>query len=235
MAMMKQKKRIGLGGNAFLLLTAAATASLAANSANAAVIVSNLTDTSNEHENSASDSMGQDFTTGSSSVTLDALTLSLDITSGTPTATVYLYATSAGGEPAGSSLLTATFTATSTGSQNAVFTINTADPTLSANTQYIVVLYEPASTIEWNATASSGSDVTASGTMGTDYYNNGNGSTPGSDWEGYYASEYLQFEADSGVSAVPEGPKTGLLMGFGALAVASGSLLRRKSTSPGKK
>jgi hypothetical protein len=84
------------------------------------------------------------------------------------------------------------------------------------------------SSIEWNSTETSGTEAGSSGTMGTDYYDHGG------TWQGDSSGVYFQFEADSGVSAAPEAPKTGLFMGFGALAIAGGSILRRKPTSPCK-
>ncbi len=152
----------------------------------------------------------QVFTMGSGG-TISSLTLTL---TGSGSSEVYIYAASAGNPP----------TSTYNGAGNAMFTlgsVSASSPTLtglndslSAGT-YAIVLAANGS--GWDITSSS-SVVTQNGSsIGTLYYDNsGTWTVSGSDF------------AQMNLAAVPEVPRTGMIMGFGGLAIAVGGTLSRK-------
>jgi hypothetical protein len=141
--MIKHKKGVGMGGSAFLLLTAATAVSLSATPVRASVIVDNLSDTfyTAEYAGAGDAYLAQDFTTGSSSANLTALTLSLKLT-GTQTVDVYLYDVNSTSyiPTAGSGILIGTYTGGTSGDD--VITM-IATPALSANTMYAIAIADP--------------------------------------------------------------------------------------------
>ena len=89
---------------------------------------------------------------------------------------------------------------------------------LTANTEYAIVMQTSTGTVSWDNTPSAASGGT--GTLGLAYFYNGNS------WGTVPDNNYFQMNLQT--TPVPEVPMTGVVMGFGALAIAVGHTLRRK-------
>jgi|SRR5208282_5870325 len=208
--------RCGVGA-VFLALCAFTPASRAD-----VTVINNSGDTSDGGSVVAADGGGgtawaQTFLSGSSGQ-ISSLTLTLAASSGSMEVDLYAVADSGSG-PSG--------TAVDIGSVAAgtgIVTLNnvnvSANPLTSGD--YYAIALQPAGSgsdsISWNATATSASG--GSGTLYEIYKNTGSG------WVYSSSTPYLQM--DLSVTPVPEVPLTGVVMGFGALAIAVGSSLRRK-------
>ena len=147
---------------------------------------------------------------------VSALTLVLgSFTSGS--AEVYIYAT-AGGSPAnpygaGQDL----YDLGSVTAGSGVVTISDTSALLSSSSTYAIVM-QPAGSSTWDYTTSSGNS--GSGSLGGFFY------FSGGIWNQNPSGNYLQMDLE--VSPVPEMPITGVVIGFGALAIGMGHALRRK-------
>jgi len=174
-----------------------------------------LDNTGNANASQANESLtfAQVFTMGTSG-NISSLTLTL---SGAGTSEVYIYAAASGSSP----------TISYNGAGNALYdlgsvsgsspTITGLNDSLSAGT-YAIVLASSGSA--WKLT-SSGSIVSQNGSsIGGLYFDDG----------GTWAAAGSSF-AQMNLEAVPEVPATGTVMGFGALAIALGCMLRRKTVS----
>jgi hypothetical protein len=188
----------------------------------AEVIINNLTYTADGQINFSTDPIGQVFTmSGTSGDKISSLTLALHFYSA-GSANIELYNTSAG-VPTGAGILLGTASSASVGNYNiALSLINT--PQLNANTTYAIVLDTPTSgaigiAVENGST--SPSDSGGTGTLGGIYHHN-NGS-----WTEDTADDFYDYWRMN-LTAVPEVPMTGAVMGFGILALAVGGTLRRK-------
>jgi hypothetical protein len=184
----------------------------------ATVVYNNLGDSTAGFANQGAAPLAQVFTMPATGGILSALTLGLYSTSG-GTATIDLYNASSGGAPFGSVVSTlGSVTVGSSGFQNiAVNSLN--NYFLADGGVYAIVLETPASgSVSWNTTTTTGSG--GSGSQGGFYYNNGA-------WTALPVSGYYG-QMDLETTPVPEVPMTGVVMGFGALAIAVGSTLRRK-------
>jgi len=153
------------------------------------------------------------FTTGSGG-TIDNLALQLDIVAGS-SANVYITA-----NLTTFTLLGTVSSGTTQNHQNISVNFG-ANPlySLSANTIYAIVLEPSGSGVGWDYTSS-----TATGGDATDgvSYESTDG---GVSWSPYVTGASMQLDM---LAAVPEVPMTGAVMGFGALAIATGSVFRKK-------
>jgi hypothetical protein len=158
--------------------------------------------------------VAQVFTMSGTSGNISSLALLLDsTTAGTYTLNVDLYATSSGA-PTGLATFLGTVTASTTGDRQLISVSSlTSGVTLTPGTQYAVAL-EQNGVLQWDYTATSG--------VGPIYYS----LNAGSSWTAYGASGNMQMNLQT--TPVPEVPVTGVVMGFGALAIALGHTLRRK-------
>jgi hypothetical protein len=179
------------------------------------VVINNLGDSIAAHELNSGDPLAQVFTiTASSAGDLSTLTLQLYSTAG-GTANVYLYNTSSD-VPTGSAIATlGSVTAGTSGSQQVAVDAGggSVNPyNLTAGT-YAIVL--GTGSLAWDSTITTAS---------------GSGSLP-SDMLYYNGTSWLSQDTAFGqmlLSTVPEVPMTGMVMGFGGLAIALGHTLRRK-------
>lgn len=182
----------------------------------AEIIIDNLGDSPVAYENHLNDPLAQVFTMSGTSGGISGLTLGLNVgTAGS--ATIDLYSATSGGAPIGFLATLGTVTAGATGPQNlTVGSLN--NYSLTAGATYAVVLETPTSgQMDWVATSTSGSGGT--GTLGGIYYYNG------SSWvtqDSAFGLMNLQ------TTPVPEVPMTGVVVGFGSLAMAGWHGLRRK-------
>ena len=92
------------------------------------------------------------------------------------------------------------------------------NPYLAAGTSYLIALEPSNASVAWDYTRNS-----ASGGDGV-FQGNVYSQNSGVNWNGYDQGAYMQMN----LTVVPEVPKTGMVMGFGALAIAMGETLRRK-------
>jgi hypothetical protein len=152
-------------------------------------------------------------------VTLYGLTVKLDFTSALSTTVSFdLYSTS-GGLPTGTGTPLWSYTSTSAGIRNVTAPLlNT--PALAANTEYAIVMMNPATSVKWEAVTSStypssGGTATMDGNV---YYH-------ATAWQTYSAGTYMQLDV------VPEVPATGIVAGFGALAIGMGHAWRSKKNA----
>ena len=158
--------------------------------------------------------IAQVFTMSGTSGNISSLALLLDsTTAGTYTLNVDLYATSSGA-PTGLATFLGTVTASTTGDRQLIGVSSlTSGVTLTPGTQYAVAL-EQNGNLQWDYTSTSG--------VGPIYYSLDAGST----WTVYGSPGNMQMNLQT--TPVPEVPVTGVVMGFGALAIAVGGTLRRK-------
>jgi hypothetical protein len=157
-------------------------------------------------------SLAQQFKVASAA-NISSVTLSL-VVSVADSASVYLYdVTTGSGLPLG---LTG---GTLLGSVNqSSFSITGLNVAVNNSDTYAIILGPDVNGhMSWNATANSGNTV-AGATVNGGYYNNGLG------WTAESGPVNFQME----ITAVPEVPMTGAVMGFGVLAVAVCGGLRRK-------
>jgi hypothetical protein len=159
------------------------------------------------------DQIAQVFTMSGTSGNISSLTLLLDsTTAGTHTLNVDLYNVSSG-VPTGLATFLGTVTANTTGDRRFISVSSLASGvTLTPGTQYAVAL-EQNGVLQWDYTSTSG--------VGPIYYTIGAGP-----WTAYGSSGNMQMNLQT--TPVPEVPVTGVVMGFGALAIAVGGTLRRK-------
>jgi hypothetical protein len=164
---------------------------------------------------SSGNQIAQVFTMSGTSGNISSLALLLDsTTAGTYTLNVDLYATLLGA-PTGLATFLGTVTASTTGDRQLIGVSSlTSGVTLTPGTQYAVAL-EQNGVLRWDYTATPG--------VGPVYYS----SDAGSSWTAYGASGNMQMNLQT--TPVPEVPMTGAVMGFGVLAIAVGSTLRRKT------
>jgi len=165
--------------------------------------------------------VGQVFTMSSpnGSGTLSSLTLELYSTSG-GIVNVDLY-NAPSGAPTGSAILLGTVTAGTSGNQ-AIGVSSLNHYSLAVGTQYAIVL-EQSGSVSWDFTSSTAS--LGYGTLGTIYTSVNSGVT----WGAYGGSGGMQMNLQT--TPVPEVPMTGVVMGFGALAIALGRKLRPNVSS----
>jgi|SRR5665213_1034851 len=197
--------RLGAGAAVLGLLACASTS-------HATVILNNTTDTS---VGALTGGGAQEFVMTTAAGTLTSITLSLGAGSGTGNVFVY-DTTGAGGSP-GSQLYS-------------LGTISSASPTisglndlLSGGTTYAIVLNANATSLGWNYTADSAVAATGGASLPATRFYTGSGPFGGP------FPDYGQMSLS--VTPVPEVPITGVVMGFGALAIAMGSTLRRKASA----
>jgi hypothetical protein len=198
-------------------------------SSHADVAIVNNTGTPDNNLPIISQQQAQTFTP-SSSATIGSLSLQLNIISlsgGTASAVVELYTFTGSGNGDGNNGLSftdlgqlGTVNATSTGDQQVlgIVPLNGSILSLNANQQYAIGLMIPSSgSIGWDFTSTTGS---GSATVGDTYNYNSSSST----WFDNGPGAYFQLDLEP----VPEIPMTGIVMGFGVLAIAAGHTLRRK-------
>jgi len=166
-------------------------------------------------------SYAQTFNAGSSG-NISSLTLSLGSSSGTMN--VYLY--DAGTAPAlsGGGINLGTKTLLGSVAAGTGIVSLSSNPFLNTVDYYSIALVPAASgsdSIAWNSTTTAGS-----GGAGTSFYAVYSSANSGLTWAYDFQNPYLQMNLS--VSPVPEVPVTGVVMGFGALAIAVGGSLRRK-------
>jgi hypothetical protein len=188
-------------------------------------IIDNLADSTDLHALEAGNPLAQVFTVSADSGNISSLTLGLYIYSvgggGSATATIDLYSATSGGAPFGSALATlGTVSTTSSGSQQ--LAVNPVDAySLTAGTYAIVLETPTAGSIGLDATLqTSDSGGTATSPLGGIYY-----------YDGSWTSADSGFYGQMTLTAVPEVPMTGMVMGFGVLAIALGHTLRRNLRS----
>ena len=153
----------------------------------------------------------QVFTMSGTSGNISSLTLDLYSTAG-GTVNVDLYGTSSG-QPNGSATLLGTVTAGTSGGGQLISVSGLNNVLLTSGTQYAIAL-EYNSSVQW--------EYTLTGGVGSIYSSTDNGVS----WGVYGGSGSLQMNLQT--TPVPEVPMTGIVMGFGALAIAVGGILRRK-------
>ena len=168
-------------------------------------------------------SFAQVFTMSGTSGNLSSLTLNLDVVGSGGSAQIDLYNVSAG---APTTLATALGTVSGTGGGNLVLANVTlgSNPLLTAGSSYAIVLDYPASpngSLAWNY--ESGHASGGDGSLGSIYLSANSGAT----W-GVYGIRADSMQMNLQTTPVPEVPMTGVVMGFGALAIALGHTLRRK-------
>lgn len=179
-------------------------------------IINNLGDTHDGGYISLNDggtAWAQTFQAGSSG-NIDGLTLSLGTSSGSMA--VLLYAVNdSGSGPNGTGINLGTVAA-ATG----IVTLNNLTTPLTLGNYYAIALQPAVSgsdSIAWNSTENPVSG--GSGTTLYEIYKNS-----GSGWVYNSSTPYLQMNLE--VAPVPEVPMTGMVMGFGALAIVLGRKLR---------
>ena len=179
-----------------------------ASTSHAAVILNNLSDTP---VGPLAGGAAQEFGMTTVSGTLTSITLSL---AGAGTGNVFVYdTTGAGGSPGGQLYSLGTISAGSS-------TISGLNDLLAGGVTYAIVLNANGTGLGWNYT--SDPTVTAAGGASlpaTRFYT---GSGPFGGPFGDYGQMSMS------VTPVPEVPITGAVMGFGVLAVAMGTAIRRK-------
>jgi len=179
----------------------------------ASVIIDNTADTILGQVFNTSFSQALVFTMPNYSGTISSLMLELAAgTSGT--ANVDIFNVTGGGVPTGSGTLIGTVNSGSTGGISVSLT---SSPLLSANNSYAIALMQNANGPAWDYTTTSVN--TGDGSVGSLYF------FAGGNWNvesGQYTEMRLQ------TTPVPEVPVTGVVMGFGALAIALGRTLRGK-------
>jgi hypothetical protein len=180
----------------------------------ASVIVDNTADTVAGNAYTTSFSQALVFTMPNYSGTISSLMLELAAgTSGTENVEIYSVSF---GVPTGSGTLIGTV---SSGLTGLISVSLTSSPILSASTSYAIALMQSANGAAWEYTTTSanpGGDPNAS--VGSLYYYSGAWNVE----SGQYTEMKLQ------TTPVPEVPVTGVVMGFGALAIALGRTLRGK-------
>jgi len=167
--------------------------------------------------------VAQVFTMSGTSGNLSSLTLTLDINSA-GTAAVDLFNVSAGA-PITLAAVIGSVTTTSAGEPVTVAVNLTSNPLFTAGGSYAIALAYPASpsaSLAWDYTTTAGSGGT--GSLGGIYYSYNSGST----WT-LYAGGAMQMNLQT--TPVPEVPMTGVVMGFGALAIALGRKFRTAVSS----
>ena len=178
-------------------------------------IINNLGDTHDGGSISVNDggtAWAQTFLSGSSG-DIDGLTLSLGVSSGSMAVLLYNVNNSGSG-PNGTGINLGNVAA-ATG----IVTLNNFTTLLTSGNYYAIVLQPAVSgpdSIAWNSTENPVSG--GSGTLYENYKNSGSG------WVYNSSTPYLQMNLE--VAPVPEVPMTGMVMGFGALAIALGRKLR---------
>jgi hypothetical protein len=180
------------------------------------VIINNTGDALAGYAFQSFDPLAQVFTMSSASGTITSLTVDLRVYSA-GSASIDLYSTTLGVPNTLISTL-GTVSPASTGGVVPVTLSLSSNPLLTLGTSYAIVLETPTSGqigLDTTATSSSGGDVPT--TLGSLYYNNGTWTSIGNYWQ-----MNLQ------TTPVPEVPITGVVMGFGVLAIALGHTLRRK-------
>lgn len=185
-------------------------------------IVNNLSATTGGYDSRALD-FGQVFATPGSSGQMSGFTVSIGASTASETVTFYLYDTDSTGAPTGSGTSLGDITISAAGNYSLALA---SGPNLAANTAYAIVMSNPVGVggpEYWNWTASASSGVTGTPPLGGIYRGSAHGGGSQS-WSQIDAGDYFQME----IQTVPEVPKTGALMGLGALAVAAGGVLRRK-------
>jgi hypothetical protein len=144
--------------------------------------------------------------------------MTLDITSA-GTAAVDLFNVS-GVAPTTLAAVLGSVTTTSAGNPVTIAVNLTSNPLFTAGGSYAIALAYPATpsaSLSWDYTTTAGSGGT--GSLGGLYYSFNSGST----WTAYGGGA-LQMNLQT--TPVPEVPMTGMVMGFGALAIALGRKLR---------
>jgi hypothetical protein len=167
-------------------------------------------------------SFAQVFTMSGTSGNLSSLTLNLDVVGSGGSAQIDLYNVSAG---APTTLATAlgTVSSASTGSSVLAAVSLSSNPLLTAGGTYAVVMEYPSTpsgSLAWNYTTGNASGGT--GSFGGIYFSTDHGAN----WNVYSTLNAMQMNLQT--TPVPEVPMTGVVMGFGALAIALGHTLRRK-------
>jgi len=155
--------------------------------------------------------LAQEFTMSGTGGSLSSLTLDLLITGGSGTAAVSVFNVNGSGVPTTLLAIVGTINVASSG-DNAVSLISY--PLLTGSASYAIVLQPSAAATAWEYTATAGSG--GSGSLGGAYFYSGA-------WY-QFGGNYLQMSLST--TPVPEVPMTGLVMGFGALAIALGRKLR---------
>jgi len=183
-----------------------------ASTSHAAVILDNLSDTP---VGPMTGGAAQEFVMTTVSGTLTSITLSL---AGVGTGNVFVYDTTGAGGSPGSSLYS--LGPVSAGSS----TISGLNDLLSGGTTYAIVLNANATSLGWNYTGDSTVTATGGASLPANQFYTGSGPTFGAG-----NNDYGQMSLS--VTPVPEVPITGAVMGFGALAIAMGSTLRRKASA----
>jgi hypothetical protein len=158
-------------------------------------------------------------TIGDPSSLISSLALELNV-SVIGSENVYLYSVNGSHVPTGTGTLLGTVNPGSTGDGLVTPVISLpGNISLAAGTSYAIAL-NTSGTIAWDVSSSSTSGGT--GTLLGNYNSLNNGST----WSTGPGGFYLQMDLNA--TPVPEVPMTGMVMGFGVLAVAVGGTLRRK-------
>jgi hypothetical protein len=201
--------------NIFGLTSIGATAAVlgflaCASTSHATVVLDNTADTPT---GPLTGGAAQEFLMTTASGDLTSITLSL---AGAGTGNVFVYNT-VGGSPSVSLVN--------------LGTISTASPTISGlnyllagGTTYAIVLNANSTGLGWNYTSDSTVVATGGAALPPNQFYLGSGPTFGSG-----NADYGQMSLS--VTPVPEVPITGAVMGFGALAIAMGSTLRRKASA----
>ena len=181
------------------------------------VIINNLGDTPAGGMNGAL-TLAQVFTMSGISGNIGSLTLDLSVNpSYSGSAEVDLYSVS--GSAPGS--LVANFGTVNVGSSGNIAVSLIGYPLLSSGSSYAIVLQPSTAATAWEYTTTAGSG--GSGSLGGLYYE------VGGNWYQYTSGNYLQMSLST--TPVPEVPMTGLVMGFGTLAIALGRKFRMAVSS----
>jgi hypothetical protein len=184
-----------------------------ASTSHAAVILNNQTDTP---VGPLAGGAAQEFVMTTVSGTLTSITLSL---SGAGIGNVFVYdTTGAGGSPGSSLYSLGTISAGSS-------TISGLNDLLAGGVTYAIVLNANATALAWSYTSDSTVVATGGASLPATRFYTGSGPTFGGPF-----GDYGQMSIS--VTPVPEVPITGAVMGFGVLAVAMGTTLRRKLSAP---
>jgi hypothetical protein len=161
--------------------------------------------------------LAQVFTMSGTSGNLSSLTLELNVlTAGS--AEVDLYSVTAGHVPNSLIASLGTVSGGTFGDGQLIAVSSLFNQALTANTEYAIVL-QPSSpgVVEWDNISSAASGGT--GALGLAYFNS-------SGWSTVPDGNYFQMNLQT--TPVPEVPITGVVMGFGALAIALVHTLRCK-------
>ena len=158
----------------------------------------------------------QVFTMSATGGSISSLALELDVLATGSPANVYLYSVNGSGAPTGPGTLLGTVNPGSTGNGQSIVVGSLYSATLAAGVSYAIAL-NTSSAINWNFVTSSSSG--GNGSLLKSYSSNDGGVS----WN-TGISLYSQMD----LVTVPEVSKTGLIMGFGALAIAVCGNLRRK-------